>query len=631
MRRTTGRSILGILAFSAAIFAAPVHAAGDSADEFRTWTDASGRFAVEAKFSALEGESVILEKRDGSKLRIALEKLSAGDREVVEELQAANPFEPAEPSPFEAVPDAGAASAGGAAERMNFTVDWSQVPMLAVPGDEVWNFQPDGAAVPAVAERTVPLPPKRDFFEKINGAAINPAAMQGVVSYVLDRPGKETSSRLVLWDVRAGRVTGTFLRPGKWAVLALDDRAGTVLVRSDEFGFGKQNLLELWTLRGQECVPVASWRPHPDAWAGNGDVKWGAFLDAGTFATCSGGGNLVLWDSATCRPIVQLAIEAGCTPALSDDRARLAFAMGDRLCVLDTAKREITAVRSLPRKPDAPQLAFLSSGKKLACADRSGVMVWNMEEGRVEADFSPSGVASAGPIAMPDEDFVLLNRQTLVSISTQVNVWQYTGAEAVCTLGGVTFLITGGMNGPGAVAAAKLPHAAARQALEKALTQPDLFVFRKGVSVQLDVSAIPPAEQSRVRDALTKKLAAMEIRVDGKAPVTLAAGVDPPHRKEVSFHMRGDYKVTEHAVWVRLRYQGQDLWQARGTNIPMLVMLKKGENLEGVLREKSKGPDYSFFENVVLPQYLQKPQGKTAGQASASRTLGTSPITPAGI
>lgn len=59
-------------------------------------------------------------------------------------------------------------------------------------------------------------------------------------------------------------------------------------------------------------------------------------------------------------------------------------------------------------------------------------------------------------------------------------------------------------------------------------------------------------------------------------------------------------------------------------------MLKKGENLEGVLRERSKGPDYSFFEKVTLPQYLQKPQGNAPGRPRAIRTLGVSPIAAAG-
>ncbi|MGQ9915480.1 MAG: WD40 repeat domain-containing protein [Thermogutta sp.] len=510
-------------------------------------------------------------------------------------------------------------------------MDWSRVPTLAIPEDDgVWEYRP-GAPVPAVAERTVPLPPKRDFFEKINGSAINSAAMQGVVSYVLDRPGEgDSDSRLVTWDMRAGHVLGTFSRPGKWAVLALDDEGGKVLVRSDEFGFGKQNLLELWVLRDGECVPIASWRPHPEAWAGNGDLKWAAFLDAETFATCSGGGNLVLWNAADCRPLVQVTIQSGCIPALSEDRAWLAFAVGDRLCLLDTAQREITAARSFPRKPDAPFFAFDASGRKLACADRSGVMIWDLTDGRVEAEFAPAGIPVGGPIAMPDEDFVLLHRRTLVSVRTQVNVWEYTGTEAAETLGGVTFLITGGMNGPGVVVAAKLPHESARQALEKALTQPDLFVFRKGVSVRLDVSAIPPAEQARVRDALTKKLAAQDIRVVPDAPVTVAAGVDPPKHKEVSYHMHGDYKVTEHAAWVRIRYESQDLWQSRGTNIPLFVILKKGENLEGVLRERSKRPDYSFFENVTLPQYLQKPQGNAPGRPTAIRTLGVSQIAAGG-
>lgn len=641
MRRTAGRILLGASAVGAVMFLAAIpRADAQSAGDFRTWTDASGRYKVEARFSAQEGEIVILEKRDGGKLRIAIDKLSKDDRAFLEQLQQQNPFEPAEASPFEAMPGPGTGAApGGAtpsaappADMTGFTVDWSQVPMLSLPADGTWQYKAAGAAAPTVAERTVMLPPKRDFFEKINGCAINPAAMQGVVSYALDRPGgNEASSRLVKWDLRSGQGLGAYVRSGKWAVLALDDDGGKVLVRSDEFGFGKQGLLELWALRGQECVPLASWRPHPDAWAGNGDLKWAAFLDAKTFATCSGGGNLVLWDAATCRPVAQITIQGACVPALRDDRAWLAFIMGERLCLLDVAKREVTAVLAAPRQLNFPNLAFSPSGKKLVCADQKGLVVWNLADARLEAEFSPSGVPITGPVIMPDDDFVLLNRQTLVSIGTQVNVWQYTGAEAVATLGGVTFLVTGGMNGPGAVAAAKLPHAAARQTLEKALKQPDLFIFRKGVSVQLDVSAIPAAEQARVRDALTEKLATMDIRVVSQAPVVVAAGVDPPQRKEVSFHMRGDYKVTEHVAWVRIRYEGKDVWQSRGTNIPMVVMLKDGENLEGVLREKSKGPDYSFFANVSLPQYLQKPQGTTPGRPQGGQTLGTSQVTTSGI
>lgn len=62
----------------------------------RTWSDATGRFKIEAEFISLEDGKVRLRRADGKLLSpLPLEKLSEADRAFVEQLQAAdeNPFQ----------------------------------------------------------------------------------------------------------------------------------------------------------------------------------------------------------------------------------------------------------------------------------------------------------------------------------------------------------------------------------------------------------------------------------------------------------------------------------------------------------------------------------------------------------
>jgi hypothetical protein len=66
--------------------ASPVTAAAPTAPVAaapRTWTDASGKFTIEARFVSLAGGQVTLEKTGGVHVRMPLEKLSAADQKYV--------------------------------------------------------------------------------------------------------------------------------------------------------------------------------------------------------------------------------------------------------------------------------------------------------------------------------------------------------------------------------------------------------------------------------------------------------------------------------------------------------------------------------------------------------------------
>jgi hypothetical protein len=62
--------------------------------QFRTWSDATGKFKVEAKFLSADSSGVQIERKDGKKLTIPLERLSAADQQfVAAQRKSENPFE----------------------------------------------------------------------------------------------------------------------------------------------------------------------------------------------------------------------------------------------------------------------------------------------------------------------------------------------------------------------------------------------------------------------------------------------------------------------------------------------------------------------------------------------------------
>jgi hypothetical protein len=63
--------------------AAFVFFARSASAEIRTWSDATGKFKVEAELVGMEGETVKLRKKDGAVVDVPLARLSAADREYL--------------------------------------------------------------------------------------------------------------------------------------------------------------------------------------------------------------------------------------------------------------------------------------------------------------------------------------------------------------------------------------------------------------------------------------------------------------------------------------------------------------------------------------------------------------------
>lgn len=591
------------------------------AQESRTWTDSTGAFKIEAKFVAINGAKVRLMRGDGRTFEIELEKLSQSDREYVKSLED-NPFKETPANPF--------VEAGGMKEVTgDVTVDWSGVETLLLQADrDEWSHEPAASEI-QLRPRSIPLPKKADFFEGLKGLAVNPRAQLAVVGYVMGGPRKDGGSRLVLCNLQTGRASGSIAIPGQMIPLAIHDDGRQILLRRSEFGFGNSDRLEIWTVQGNKAERQVAWVPYHDERAGNRDVIWATFLPEGRMATCNAGGRLTIWNQAQMQPLVTLPVGNGAVPALSADGRTIAACSGDRIGLLDIESLQVTAATSTPRKLTNPKLAFSPSGERLACIAQDQVLVWDTRTGEVQRDFATPGLPIFQGIAFPHDDFLLAGDKFLIGLQDQLRLWQYDGMEQVQSVNGHTFMALGDHNNPGALIVAKLPHKAAQDLLKKALTQPDLFVFKEGTTVQLDVSQIPPSEQNKVREHVVRRLEEMNCKVASQAEVSVVASVEGPKQRKIAYINSGEYDVQEFVSKLQFTYQGTTIWQSQGTNVPFFVQLKEGETIATVLQRAGESPNYHFFEKLVLPKLLQKP-GEGSGP-QARLTLGQSRVTTAGL
>jgi hypothetical protein len=259
------------------------------------------------------------------------------------------------------------------------------------------------------------------------------------------------------------------------------------------------------------------------------------------------------------------------------------------------------------------------------------VLAWDVATGKLQSEIPAGHMHVHGSIEFPHDDFLLGGDHFLVDLPNQLKLWEYQGQFKVRAVGGWTFFALADHNQNGALLPIQIPHPAALELEKKALSQPDLFIFRAGTTVRLDVNGIPDAEQqNKVRLSLTKRLQQMDCKVGPDGTIDLVAFVTGPKEREISYIAAGTYKVQEYGTRLKFDYQGKTVWETGGTNVPHFLMLRGGETIETHLRNNEK-PQYTFYDNVELPKFLQKPTEGGVGPGGGSVMLGRSQVTVAGI
>jgi len=629
-----------------------------AAAELRQWSDATGKFKIKAKFVSLADGIVTLEKEDGEEIEIELQKLSTADQKAANDAAKAKDDDPfkskAKPKddPFKAKPKGTTTPAQpnrptrpgrpGApkttAEPVDdgdapvIKVDWSKADIITLaPPESGWKVEPPKVKLPEVGGKLKPitLPQKANFFEGMKAIVIGRDLKRAVIGYNMGNSQQGGTTRLLGVDLVTGKAGGSVSAPVQMVPLAMHDDGDQILMRRDEFGFGNLDRLEVWSMKSGKIEKLLICTPYEEVSGGPRDVTWAEFIDAERLVTSSRGGKVAIWKYPEMEPICWFQA-ADSKPALSQDRKLIAYCTGDNVGLFDVEKREVIAQQATPMKLNWPLLAFSPSGKRLGCIAFDKVLMWDLATGKLEQSFSPTGLMIKDSIEFPDDDYILGNGKFLVDMPNQLKFWQFDGADQIRCINGVAYVgVSAGHNAPGALLTMTLPHAGAKELLKKALTDPTLFVLKAGTTVKLDLEGIPDvAQRATVEAALTKRLATIDCKPGPAGTIDLVASVEGPKDRQLQYHGAGTYMTKEFMTKLKFVYEGQPAWEFSGSNISFIISLKRGDNIENHLREREK-PDYTFFDRVELPKFLQKP---TAGQAAGrSLTLGQSTITTAGL
>ncbi len=622
---------------------------GLAKDDFRSWADSSGKNKIKAKFVKLDETVVTLEKEDGEEVEIELKKLSTADQKFVAEAMKAsedNPFKSKGDDPFKPK-SKGKTPKGNSKSSMKgskesdgdsdspdlMKVDLSSAEHIALASPtEKWSVDVPkaGSLQESGKMKPVLIPKKNDFFEKLTGMELSRGDKKSaVVGYLLEKQEAGTT-RIVLCDFSTGKASTAAVANGKMMPMALHDDGKQVLMRREEFGWGKHDRLEVWIPKETKVSKTLAWCPYDDEKDGNRDVTWARFISPTKLVTCNNPGKVVVWKYPDIEPICQFLTVNGSIPALSPDRKLIAYATDKDIGLFDTEKNEVVAQQEAPAKMINPLLAFSPSMTRLACVSATQpALIWDLATGDLERSISCEGILANG-IDFPDDNFLLIGNRYVIDLENQLKLWTYDGAEHVRCANGATFFALTDGDKPGAVVNTQIPHPAAKELLKKTLSDPELFILRAGTKVRIDVNGIPDVTQrERVIKGLTKQLEGNKCTVGQDGTIDLVATAEGPKETELIARHSGTYKFKEFTTRVKFVYKGQPVWESSQSNRPhFMVMLKKGENMETHLRGLEH-PNYEFFERGQLPKFLQKP---AAGQGpNRSLTLGQSKVTVNGM
>lgn len=583
--------------------------------EFRKWQDASGKFEIEAKLLTVAGDDVSLERPDGKKISIPLSKLSQRDRDFVESQNSL-----ADPNnPFQEVESDGI---------QEWTVNWSDCPETQL---DIGNWNPKiETQTSQLNIKPTALPGKADFFEGIAGMAVNAVAKRAVIAYHIAPPGKPIKSRLVLADIELGKTLGSAVGDGKWNVLAIHDDGQRIVVRNE----GEDSPGQLGTVKlvKNTIKPIDVWTPYQSL-EGKPEsrvVRFAAFLNGGRLVTVNRNGAVVIWDFDSRNPLRRFDYRSEAQPALTTDRKYLGFAGGDRLGFVNLDnEEELPSVRSAPGMNFWIDTCFSPSCRRFAAANLSKLMVWDVDSGDVLLDGDVPGIQTTGQLSFPDEQFVMINGNKLIEISTRIKLWEYQGFSRWYDS---KMLMIAHEDKSGKLMEVRLPHPKALEVLKQAKSQSDLFVLRKGAPVSIDLSGVPQQFQTNVEQSLKRKFETSGLRFQQGAPLVFKATIGGPSREAISYRFLGDFSINKYSCNLSIVYGNQVLWTGpNGSNVPGSLSAETYEEARKQLDEAGRGPWLGYFNTTVLPEFLQKPMGGTTNGAQNRQMIGSSKFTSSGL
>jgi len=491
------------------------------------------------------------------------------------------------------------------------------------PPKDGWSYEPQGLTDLEFEPLRVDME-AFDFHDRIKRFDVNrPGTFGTITSHRI-----HGNTQIKVMDFQQGELVASVVTPKELLVLDIDDSGQRLVVVSDKFGFGEKREIGTYLINDSVLTEESLFVPFPDLRTPDLDVVSANFVGDHHMLVLSHSGRVSVWNLETLREECGFDLKSRAQVACGPDPNVIAFADNEQFGLFDIRRQQFLGVAQIPEGMQSLKIAISPTGARLVLAGSEKGVVINTPDGQVQEEIPFSGT-SVQRVEFATDDFLLISSQSLYSISNRMLLWTYGGADQSASVGGKTFLLRADSSAEGSVIPATLPDPQARAALEAAHAQPELFVVRPGVAVQIDVTRVPQQYRQIVQKSLTKELQNRDLTVTEQADVVLAAGITGPQQKVVEYGRFGltrggsGYVISEYVSTLEILWKGQTAWTKKRTNAPGSVSARKGQSIKDALREKTSQPNLRIFEVAGFPRYVRKPNGKSAKSRHA---LGQSSI-----
>ncbi|REK07159.1 MAG: hypothetical protein DWQ37_21655 [Planctomycetota bacterium] len=579
----------------------------------RTWSDASGKFKVEAKLLRVDGDNVVIKRADDKELAVPLARLSDADKKYVASIVPGTSTDsPAEES-AEAMP----------AREVELTETHLGAARVVQISGRDWNYQPDASPTERKL-RNVRIPLKEIEFLASVELFLLPDQGRAFVAAALSH-GSEQKATVQAIDLQRGLVVGEGVFSNEVTPIDMSLDGKWILARSQGFGTGTSAELRLYERKGMNAEPKVAWVPYnhhgpATEWAGrwsypwNADVEWAKFLGSEHVVTLSHDNELAVWQIDGLKPIYQAKLSSWSRPTFSAGENYLAMTVPEGIAILHAATGATAGVLPQENAGGPSLLAFSPDGTKLAsCTYQGHLRVWDLTTQKLIREFSVSpsgGSTSARDLAWLD-DKLLLRGDDVVDVEHYCTVWSSGTTphrEAYAVLEDQLWRVER-PHGGALITSMSVPPASVRDQWAKVPAEAAV-VIRPGMEVAVDIQ-VADQYADEARQAIVDSLTRRGMKVVPEADLKLVAKIELGKTETMNYETRqfgrpfsrSTTQVNVQRQIGTLSYElgGKTVWKReQHGGAPWHMHLKEGENIQQAAQDKAR-LDSRIFQKMWVP------------------------------
>lgn len=639
------RGVLRCVSLLFALSAINLHAQQRTEDVVRTWTDAAGRFTVEAQLLKQTESAVQLRKSDGRTVTVPVNKLSKADQEyLAQRAKYENPFESGEMEEANSdeaatpttTPKPAAGSKIGDADYKPGTLalpDHGQVILLS-EGTPCQPLDADPAAnIPKLDPGQVYLA-DTDAYDKVSElVSLDTNSNLVAISVgrnLINRPD-ETYGKIFTGQLPKGPFKEVFNASESIRIFDHDPTSGRTL------SVGGLDHSE----RGGELVVlagVADDRPrelYRRSLPGAGkpgfqpQVTYARWIAPDT-ALVIVDHKLYCWNLDQAVLIYRSedhVIRSPTPPRLSPGRRYLAIPTNKGFNLIGTSSGDdlgfVGTGNSL-----APGISFHPDGHRIAYSWSNAWGVWDLTQARkINGGVSAEhlGDRLAGWI---DSNWFMNELGNVIDTESQMLVWMYYASpiESRRIWNGSMSVVSKSQGLK--ILTLPIPEQRSLDAVKYLDRQQNLMITTPGTQVRIAVEAPQNVDIEELAEALEVSIKRAGWEVNTNAKLTVAAKIGRGQPYDLEYHNRPfrspsfggeSHKVQIHpfTASLEIREGNRVLWQRDTENrVPPMLFLKSGQTVQDAVKEFER-PQPEFFSNLHIPPRI--PREEFAKGLGASR------------